>query len=1338
MSEPQDSPRPRKLGKILLAVGAAPLVAVLVVTWYVHTSSFQNMVHRRLVSALEQMTGGRVELGKFIVVPFRFRVEAHDLTIHGREAAGDVPYAHVDTLVANIKIISVFEREFGFHSLMLDHPVVHIIIYPDGTTNQPTPQVKAKEPVDQLFSLAIGRFEVLRGELLWQEDRLPMEFTAEDFSTGLNYSLLHRRYESAVRIGKVEAKFGDFRPFISKLQGQFQLGQNRIEVSSLEWSSGRSHLEASGRIDDLRQPKFDGTYNARIDLAELASVTRTPELRGGTFELAGKGHYSARDFLTSGKMLVRDFEWHDKHVDLLNASLATQYDASPAHLKLSNLQAHLLGGSAVGDADLVNWLNSPPPNTKTKTRVAADERGTVNLRIRDISVPALAAALATKRLPLNRLKFVGSGGGTIAARWRGSPQNTEAAFAFEVAPPEKLSSGEIPITARTAGVYRQPAEDLEISQFNIATRATQFRAAGKLSSSSSVRLSATTTDLREWQPILNAFGGPQIPVALKGRASFNGTAMGKLSDFMLSGRLQMNDFDTLLPASEQVPERQVHWDSLAADVRASPHAISARNGMLIRHPASIGFDLSAVLEDGQLTETGPVTAYIHVRDAELAEVQFLLGYNYPLSGRLELSLNASGTRRNPHGDGQLQLTNASLYGQLLSRFTSDLRFGGGETELNNIVLTYRDSRLTGGAAYSPDKRAFHFNLSGTNFDLLRFPEFQKAPMTVEGRMDFTAQGSGTLDEPIINAQVRLRDLAFDKERAGNFTVDAVTRGADLQLTGRSSFEKGQLAIDGNVHLRNDWPADLALRFENLDIDSLLRIYLHNEVTGHSSVAGGLELRGPLRDTRRLGAVGDFNQVSLNIANLSLSNQGPVRFRIDNQALTLDQLRLRGEGTDITAHGKIQLGGEHELDLRADGQLNLKLIENLSPDLTAGGMVSVAVNVGGTLSEPAFQGKLEVANGSISSADLPNGLSNLKGVLLFNQNRLQIQSLTANVGGGTVNLGGFITYSPRLNLDITIHGQDVRLRPAGISATTNADLRLTGTATDALLSGDMVVMKLSLAPDFDFARYLEKSKQTTTTLEQANSILNKVRLDVHVVTTPELQMQSTLAKLSGDADLHLRGTATRPTVLGRVDIVEGDVYFSGTKYRLERGEVTFRGPVGIQPILDLQASTRVRDYDITLGVNGTPDKLNFTYRSEPPLPTADIMALLALGRTQSESAALAGSSQAAFSQETSNAILSQALNATLSNRAQRLFGISRIKVDPQGLNTETTPTRTAPAVTIEQQVSNDLTLTYSTEVSQTSQQIIQAEYNLTHSISIRAVRDQNGVVSFDVRLRQRRK
>src|SRR5207247_4658875 len=131
-------------------------------------------------------------------------------------------------------------------------------------------------------------------------------------------------------------------------------------------------------------------------------------------------------------------------------------------------------------------------------------------------------------------------------------------------------------------------------------------------------------------------------------------------------------------------------------------------------------------------------------------------------------------------------------------------------------------------------------------------------------------------------------------------------------------------------------------------------------------------------------------------------------------------------------------------------------------------------------------------------------------------------------------------------------------------------------------------------------------------------------------------------------------------------------------------------------------------------------------------------LLAFGGTTEESAMLQQSSQSAFSQQASNAMLAAALNATLNNRAQRLFGNSRIKIDPQGLETETSPTQNGPAVTIEQQVKDNLTLTYTTNVSQTSQQIIQAEYNVTRNVSVVGVRDQNGVVSFDVRIRQRKK
>src|SRR5207237_7938146 len=169
---------------------------------------------------------------------------------------------------------------------------------------------------------------------------------------------------------------------------------------------------------------------------------------------------------------------------------------------------------------------------------------------------------------------------------------------------------------------------------------------------------------------------------------------------------------------------------------------------------------------------------------------------------------------------------------------------------------------------------------------------------------------------------------------------------------------------------------------------------------------------------------------------------------------------------------------------------------------------------------------------------------------------------------------------------------------------------------------------------------------------------------------------------------------KPVLLGRSTVLEGENFINATKYRMKLIDVTLSNPVTTTPVLDMQASTHVRDYDIIIGLNGPPDHLHVNYRSEPPLPEADIIALLALGQTQEESAQLQQSGQGAFSQAASNAILAEALNATVSNRVQRLFGGSRIKVDPQGLSTETSLVR-GPQVTIEQQVANNLTLTYST-------------------------------------------
>ena len=126
----------------------------------------QAAVRHRIVTQLERITGGRAELGGFHVVPFRFRVEVRDLTIHGLESPKEEPYVHVDRLIANVHIISVLGADLGFRSVIIDHPSIHVLRYPDGRTNQPGPTLvksSASDAIEKLFS----GFHQLSGDPAW-------------------------------------------------------------------------------------------------------------------------------------------------------------------------------------------------------------------------------------------------------------------------------------------------------------------------------------------------------------------------------------------------------------------------------------------------------------------------------------------------------------------------------------------------------------------------------------------------------------------------------------------------------------------------------------------------------------------------------------------------------------------------------------------------------------------------------------------------------------------------------------------------------------------------------------------------------------------------------------------------------------------------------------------------------------------------------------------------------------------------------------------------------------------------------------------------------------------
>ena len=465
--------------------------------------------------------------------------------------------------------------------------------------------------------------------------------------------------------------------------------------------------------------------------------------------------------------------------------------------------------------------------------------------------------------------------------------------------------------------------------------------------------------------------------------------------------------------------------------------------------------------------------------------------------------------------------------------------------------------------------------------------------------------------------------------------------------------------------------------------------------------------------------------------IALQAEGPIRASLREGVLHLNQAHITGPDTNLSLTGTANLMDTQALDVTGNGSVNMKLAQTFDPDITSSGHVDFNVEAGGTLTKPLFSGRMHLTNVGLALNDLPNGISKLNGDLIFDQNRLQVQNMVGTTGGGQLKIGGFLAYQQGLYGDFTATGKDIRVRYAGISATTDTTLHLIGSQNNMTLSGSVRITRFIIGPNVDFASFAQSPAANLP--PDPNAPSSHVRLDVHVFSAPQLDFQNSYAQLAGSVDLRIRGTVAQPAILGRINITDGTANFAGTTYRLQHGQIFFTNPVVIQPFIDIDATTRVEEYDVTIGLHGNINQLTPTFRSEPPLAQADVISLLALGRTQEEQALYSQQEQSIGSDSTTNALLGGALNAAVGSRVQKLFGGGSVKIDPTYVGTVGS---SSARITVQQNISRNVQVTYATNVNATAQQLIQAQVDITQSVSVVALRDESGVFSVVLKVHKR--
>lgn len=732
----------------------------------------------------------------------------------------------------------------------------------------------------------------------------------------------------------------------------------------------------------------------------------------------------------------------------------------------------------------------------------------------------------------------------------------------------------------------------------------------------------------------------------------------------------------------------------------------------------------------------------------------------PAKGTLSGMVHFSGTTREPAGSVDMSLTNAALYSEPINSLRAKADYQPTRAIIEDLSVSAPGAQVSLTAEFDhlvDDLKAGHiqFRVNNSNVDLARLHAVQIRRPGLGGMLHISAEGSADLvtaqpriELDALDANLTANGITASGKNLGDATLTAETRNRVATLTLMSNLAGASIQGRATAQLNRNYPVNAQVSFSKVDWGNLQSLLQPanapqnslGQPTFNAGADGQITVQGPAANPQALNGTVQLTRLEFSsaIANrpgaaqLSIQNQGPIAASMNNGEVRIQSAHLAGSGSDIQAAGSYSLKNR-SMDLRLNADADLAVLETLSRDIASSGKVVVAVTARGPVSKPAVNGSVQLQNVSFNDTQLPNGISKANGTVEFNGTAASLRNLTAESGGGKVTLSGFLLLAsnPQFALRATTTGVRVDVQQ-GVSIVANSNLNLSGTRAASVLSGTVAITRINYAPKTDLGDILTRAAPSVQPATAPSPLLDNMKLEVQVQTSSALQIQSSLAQsLQGDANLRVRGSVSHPSVLGRVELTGGTVTFFGNSYTVDSGSISFFNPFRIEPILDVSLETNTQGVDVTLRVTGPIDNMKLSYTSNPPLRFEEIVNLLAVGKTPTSDPTLLANNPSppqSVSEMGESALLSQAVANPLANSLQRVFGVSELKISPSFTNGSSTPTA---QITLQQQITSNLTFTYITDVNNANAETIRVEMTLNPQWSAAATRDEFGMFSINL-------
>jgi translocation and assembly module TamB len=1082
----------------------------------------------------------------------------------------------------------------------------------------------------------------------------------------------------------------------------------RIEGSTADIDAGTVKF-ADGQAENVKlaRPVFvvepSGSYRASADLS----------IGGGVLGQMNLGQARASVVATSREIQLNNFT-----ADAFNGRASGN-----ARIALTK------GGTSQVTADFNNVDVAGPLAAVAGNAVPLTGRATGRV---DLSFPGTAVKLAT---------------GTLTTTFRAEAGET--------------SADRIPITGEVA--VRANRGVFDIQTVNLQTPATRLSATGQFSfeGNSNLTVDLASSDAEELQAVIISSGllpavedeMRNLKMGFAGQLAFNGNIRGQMDSPDVNGRFSVG---SLLIQG-------IDLGALTASITMNKEEIRIPDGRLTeRDGGGMQFSLVSLRTRDNGTSLDATLDRMNAR-ALLAlsprnGEQLAAATEGDLSGQIKVS----GIPNAMSGNADLRLGPGKLGGEPLQAMTARATFNGPNVNVESVDVRLVAGHITGSGTFNTETNAFAFKGNAEGVQLARLALLAGRPEVpaITGVADVTVDVKGNVTQGFSAYQITLdgqaRDVTVNGRAAGNVSLVARTQDQRLNITLTSNLLGTPQVIAGEVNLADDLLASkFETTFTNADLTNVFRILFPNANVRISGRANGtISASGNLVDDDAnftiagLSGTARFTELNFRVEDIQLNATTPLEISFKPNEVNFNQTRFTGQATNLVINGTLATAAGGTQGLSVNGNLNLRVLNGVSPDFFSSGTAQVAVTIGGTFEDPRVQGRASLDNASVSLL-LGNErwtVANLKGGVRFTANQAQIESLTGTLGGGRIDasggalLDGFTVSAFRFN----VHGDEVTVPfPPDFRSTLDADVEIRGSQREQLIGGLVTLRRTEYTQDIELADLINQRRGES--IEQGAEIeLTRTALfaSLRVEGRNALVVRNNLADLVGSVSLQLDGPVNDPTISGRITATSGTLNFRNDRYDITRALLDLPPSRNADPIVNIQAESQIRGYRVIVSLTGPLSQPQAAVRSEPALPQADVVALITTGQLSTGDTSASILSQSGVGAATS--LLTDALiNAPAQRATSKLFGLTRFEISPViGGTSGSTP---AARLTLGRRISKEVMVTYSTNVTSDPNQILAVEYRVSDRLSFvaqfeqastRRLSSRSNNFNFEIRFRKR--